>query len=182
MKIEFNLQPTLENDLLIIRPMQDDDFEAIYQVASDPLIWAQHPAKDRYKREIFTETFIKSIATGKPLMVIDKKTNAIIGSTRFNHVKEPVNAIEIGWSFLARAYWGGDYNKSQKHLLMDYAFQHVNNVLFYIHQDNTRSRKGVEKLGGKLIKSLDYWTLETRSETDVIYKMSKIKYLKAKNG
>lgn len=178
----FNLQPTLENDLLIIRPMQADDFDSLYNVASDPLVWAQHPAKDRYQLPVFTALFEDGLASGSAFVVIDKATNAIIGSTRFNPVKESVNAIEIGWSYLACAYWGGITNKSQKHLLMDYAFQHVENVLFYINKDNVRSRKAVEKLGGMLITHLDAQLLDARSDVAVIYKIDKNAYKFNKNA
>jgi N-acetyltransferase len=171
--MNFNLQPTLENDLLIIRPVKKDDFDNLYKVASDPLVWAQHPAKDRYQIDVFTTLFNDGLASGGAFVIIDKKTSAIIGSTRFNPVKESHNAIEIGWSYLARAYWGGFYNKSIKHLLMDYAFQYVENVLFYINQDNIRSRKAVEKLGGQLITHLDNQLLDARSDVGVIYKIAK---------
>ena len=169
----FNLQPTLENDLLIIRPMQADDFDGLYKVASDPLVWAQHPAKDRYQLAVFTPLFKDGLASGGAFVVIDKATGGIIGSTRFNPVKESANAIEIGWSYLACAYWGGVLNKSQKHLLMDYAFQYVDSVLFYINKDNMRSRKAVEKLGGTLITHLDGQLLDARSEVGVIYGITK---------
>ena len=173
----FNLQPTLENDLLIIRPMQADDFDGLYKVASDPLVWAQHPAKDRYQLPVFTALFKDGLASGGAFVVIDKATGGIIGSTRFNPVKESANAIEIGWSYLACAYWGGVVNKSQKYLLMDYAFQYVDNVLFYINKDNVRSRKAVEKLGGTRITHLDGRLLDARSDVGVIYRIGKNDFL-----
>jgi len=108
----MNLQPTLENDLIILRPLIEDDFEALYVVAKDPLIWEQHPCWDRYKREVFSEFFKESIRSKGALIIIDKSSNSIIGSTRFKPVNNVENAIEIGWSFLSRYYWGGKYNKS----------------------------------------------------------------------
>jgi N-acetyltransferase len=178
----FNLQPALENDLLIIRPMQAADFDDLYKVASDPLVWAQHPAKDRYQLPVFTPLFNDGLASGGAFVVIDKATGDIIGSTRFNPVKESANAIEIGWSYLACAYWGGLVNKSQKHLLMDYAFQHVENVLFYINQNNMRSRKAVENLGGTLITHLDGQLLDPRSDVGVIYKIARSAYKSKENA
>jgi N-acetyltransferase len=169
----FNLQPTLENELLIIRPAKVEDFDNLYKIASDPLLWAQHPAKDRYKLDVFTVLFNEGMATNAMLVIIDKKSGEIIGSTRFNPVPETDNAIEIGWSYLARAYWGGDYNKSQKHLLMDYAFQHVGHVFYYIAKSNTRSRKAVEKLGGHLIIRFNEHLLDARSPDGVIYRIGK---------
>jgi N-acetyltransferase len=182
MSMPFNLQPTLENDLLIIRPVKADDFDNLYKVASDPLLWAQHPASDRYQKDVFTKLFNEGLASGGSLVVIDKKTGEIIGSTRFNPVPETDNAIEIGWSYLARAYWGGEYNKSQKHLLMDYAFQHVGHVFFYINKFNTRSRKAVEKLGGNVIVKFNNHLLNPRSEVGVIYRIGKNDYKTRQNA
>ncbi len=58
MLMKVNLQPTLENEFVKIQPLQESDFERLYAVACDPLIWEQHPNKDRYKREVF-ENFFK---------------------------------------------------------------------------------------------------------------------------
>jgi N-acetyltransferase len=172
----FDLQPTLENDLLIIRPAKSEDFDHLYKVASDPLVWEQHPAKNRYKIDIFTALFNEGMTTKAMFVVIDKKSGDIIGSTRFNPVPETDNAIEIGWSFIGRAYWGGGYNKAQKHLLMDYAFQHVDHVFYYIGKSNTRSRKAVEKLGGNRISHYDGQLLDARSPDGVIYRIGKSAY------
>jgi hypothetical protein len=79
----FDLQPSLENESVKIQPLQSIDFEVLYSVASDPLIWEQHPNKDRYKREVF-ETFFKgAMESGAAFLVIDKKTNKVIGSSRY---------------------------------------------------------------------------------------------------
>src|ERR1700722_15159835 len=102
----FDLQPTLDNDLVVLRPVREEDFESLYKVASDPLIWEQHPAKDRCQRNVFEAFFNEAIVLKAAFVVIDKITGEIIGSTRFHPVKETQNAIEIGWTFLARKYWG----------------------------------------------------------------------------
>jgi N-acetyltransferase len=171
--MNFDLRPALENDLLVLRPLRATDFENLYQVASDPLIWEQHPEKSRFKREVFEVFFKEAIDSGGAFAVIDKKTGEIIGSTRFSRVKETQNAIEIGWTFLARRFWGGPYNKSMKLLLMDYAFNFVANIVFCIDENNIRSRRAVEKLGGERITELEDKILETRKKTTVIYKINK---------
>ena len=171
--MSFYLQPILENDLLILRPLGPDDFEYLYEVASDPGIWEQHPEKNRYEREVFRVFFDKGIESKGAFAVISKKTREIIGSTRFYPVKETQNAIEIGWTFLARKFWGGDYNKSMKLLLMDYAFHFVENIIFCIHENNIRSRRAIEKLGGERITQLENQVLEARTPGTVIYKINK---------
>ena len=171
--MKFNLQPVLENELLMIRPLRPDDFENLYKVASDPGIWEQHPEKNRCEKEVFQSFFDGGIESRSAFAVIEKKTGEIIGSTRFHPVKETQNAIEIGWTFLARRFWGGQYNKSMKLLLMEYAFGFVENIIFCIHQDNMRSRKAIEKLGGIRISQLENQVLEARTPSTVIYLIAK---------
>jgi RimJ/RimL family protein N-acetyltransferase len=161
--MNVNWQPHLENDLLIFRPLKAEDFDALFKVASDPLIW----------EEGFELFFNEGLAANTAFTVIDKKSGDVIGSTRFAPVKESANAIEIGWTFLGRQYWGTAYNKSMKALMMDYAFRFVDNVFFYIHEDNHRSQKAVEKLGGVRITELDGVTLSTRPTANVIFRIQK---------
>lgn len=173
MKANFDLQPILEDNILILRPLKDEDLDDLHQVASDPLIWEQHPSKDRGNRDIFELFFKEGMESGGAFAVIDKKTARIIGSTRFHFVKEASNAVEIGWTFLAREYWGGYYNHAMKRLMMEHAFQFVDNILFYIHEKNLRSRKAVEKIGGERITALDGVLLEQRANASVIYLITK---------
>jgi len=179
-KSVIDLQPELENHLLILRPLRKEDFEDLYKVASDPLIWEQHPSKDRCRKDVFELFFREAMESGGAFAIIDKKTrqsdgqaNQIIGSTRFHVVKETQNAIETGWTFLAREYWGGYYNQSMKYLMIEYALDFVENILFYIHEENTRSQKAVEKIGARRVSSLEGKVLETRPNATVIYNITK---------
>jgi N-acetyltransferase len=141
----------------------------LYKAASDPLIWEQHPARDRWQRDVFTEYFRGAIDSGGAFVVIDKKSGEVIGSSRYVIVKESENAIEIGWTFLARQYWGGVYNLAMKRLMIDHALRFVENVLFYIGENNMRSRKAVEKLGGVLVTELEGTPIIAPSDARVIY-------------
>ena len=171
--MNFNTQPTLENDLLILRPLKPEDLDQLFAVAADPLIWEQHPAKERSTRAGFEVFFEEALATKSAFLVIDKKSGAAIGSTRYFPGAGIPNAVEIGWTFLAREYWGTDYNPSMKKLMLDYAFQFVDNVLFMIHETNYRSQKAVEKIGGKRVTELDQTPIETRSSATVVYVIPK---------
>jgi N-acetyltransferase len=144
----FDLQPVLNGELLILRPLRQEDFEDLYAVASDPLIWEQHPARDRYKREVFAELFRESLASGGALIAIDTKDGKVIGSSRFHSYNHAQNEIEIGWSFLARSHWGGTYNREMKQLMLQHAFRFVNVVVFLVGLENFRSQRAVEKIGG----------------------------------
>jgi RimJ/RimL family protein N-acetyltransferase len=147
-KSEFNLQPEiLEDDITKLIPLKESDFEELYKVASDPLIWEQHPMKERYKIEVFRAFFDAAINSKSSILILDKKTNEIIGNTRYYDYDPEKSSIAIGFTFIGRKFWGGLYNKSNKKLLIDYAFQHVDSVLFHIGTDNIRSQKAVSKLG-----------------------------------
>lgn len=143
----FDRQPTLRGPLLELRPLRADDFDALYAVARDPLLWAQHPARDRWQEPVFRALFEESLASGGALVAIDRATGRVIGSSRFHGHDPARREIEIGWSFLARAFWGGVYNGEMKQLMLQHAFRFVDRVVFLIGPDNGRSRRAVEKLG-----------------------------------
>jgi RimJ/RimL family protein N-acetyltransferase len=143
----FDLQPCLKGDLLSLRPLCAEDFPSLYAVASDPLIWEQHPSNDRYKEEVFKIFFREALESGGALIALDSKDGQVIGSSRFHGYDEEKSEIEIGWTFLARSHWGGAYNREMKHLMLRHAFQFVNGVIFRIGTHNFRSQRAVEKIG-----------------------------------
>jgi RimJ/RimL family protein N-acetyltransferase len=151
----FDFQPTLDGALLALRPLDEQDFDALYAVASDPLVWEQHPARDRYKREVFSALFRESMASGGALIAIDRKDGRVIGSSRFHGYDEARSEVEIGWSFLARSHWGGIYNGEMKRLMLEHAFRFVDTVIFLIHPQNLRSRRAIEKLGGVFVRDYE---------------------------
>jgi len=149
----FDLQPTLTSELLELRPLQPDDFEQLYTVASDPLIWEQHPNSDRYQRDVFQKFFDEALASRGALIALDRKHNQVIGSSRFHGYDLERSEVEIGWTFLARSHWGGVYNGEMKRLMLSHAFKFVDNVIFVIGSTNLRSQRAVEKIGGVRVGS-----------------------------
>jgi RimJ/RimL family protein N-acetyltransferase len=144
----FDRQPVLKGALLELRPLRRDDHEALYAVASDPLVWAQHPVKDRCREEPFAAFFHEQLASGGALVAVDTGTGAVVGMSRFHGYYEERSEIEIGWTFLARSHWGGTYNRELKHLMLSHAFRFVRTVVFLVDPKNIRSRRAVEKIGG----------------------------------
>jgi N-acetyltransferase len=144
--VGFDLQPTLEGELVRVRPLHADDLDPLYGVADDPAIWAHHP-EDRWQAEVFERYFDEQIASGGGLAVVDRATETLIGSTRYHDYSAARSEVEIGWTFLARRCWGGAYNAELKQLMLDHAFRYVERVVFLVHEANLRSRRSVEKLG-----------------------------------
>ena len=143
----FDLQPHLKGDLLELRPLATDDWDELFAVASDSLIWEQHPEPDRYKEDVFRVFFQGALESGGAFVIIDRQTQRIVGSTRFYGYDAEKSEIEIGWTFLARKYWGGQYNAEMKRLLLNHAFRFVESVVFFVGENNVRSQKAMEKVG-----------------------------------
>ncbi|HKF21071.1 MAG TPA: GNAT family N-acetyltransferase [Candidatus Angelobacter sp.] len=146
--MSFDLQPTLEGELVRLRPLRAEDFSVLYAVAADPLVWEQHPAQDRYKEDVFTLFFREALDSGGALIAIDRKDGQVIGSSRFYGYDKEKSEIEIGWTFLARSHWGGVYNREMKRLMLQHAFRFVNTVIFLVGPQNWRSQRALEKIGG----------------------------------
>ena len=145
--MSFDLQPNLKGKLVELRPLRDDDYPDLYAVASDPLIWEQHPANDRYEEEVFKAFFREAMESRGALIIVDSSDGRIIGSSRFYGYEQDQSEIEIGWTFLARSHWGGTYNKEVKQLMLNHAFKYVSSVIFLIGPQNFRSRRAIEKTG-----------------------------------
>jgi N-acetyltransferase len=143
----FDLQPHLKGELIELRPLTRNDWDELFAVASDSLIWEQHPEPDRYKEEVFRIFFKDAMESSGAFVIIDSKTQRIIGSTRFYGYDPAKSEIEIGWTFLARKHWGGRFNAEMKRLLLNHAFKFVERAVFFVGQSNVRSQRAMEKLG-----------------------------------
>ena len=167
----FNLQPSLENQCIRLRPLRPEDFEPLYAVASDRLIWEQHPNPDRYQREVFANYFKGAMESGGAFLVTDARSAAIMGSSRYYDLDEASGSVAIGYTFIARQYWGGPSNRQLKTLMLDHAFKYVDRVIFKVGINNWRSRKAMEKLGGIYIGEESVSYSGEPSHPNVIFKI-----------
>lgn len=145
---QFDLQPTLVGETILLRPLKPADFELLYAVASDPLIWVLHPDPTRYQRPVFEKFFAGALKSGGALAVTEKNSGEIIGSSRYYDWDPSKEEVAIGYTFLTRAHWGGKTNREKKQLMLDHAFRSVGAVWFHVGKDNHRSRRAMEKIGG----------------------------------
>ncbi len=144
-------QPILEGAGISLRPLRRDDWDALYAVACDPLIWEQHPAHDRWEEPVFRAFFDDALAQGGALAIIDRASGAVIGSSRYQGLEEADGgSVEIGWTFLARSHWGGAVNRELKRLMLAHALASVAECRFVVGEANHRSRRAMEKIGGRL--------------------------------
>jgi RimJ/RimL family protein N-acetyltransferase len=151
----FELQPHLKNEFVDLTPLEESDFEILYPVAADPLIWEQHPNKDRYKKEVFQNYFTGAMESGGAFLISDAKTGVPIGSSRFYEYDPVIRSIAIGYTFFSRDHWGTTYNKAAKTLMLDHAFKFVDTAIFHIGAKNLRSQKAIERLGAKKLDEIE---------------------------
>jgi RimJ/RimL family protein N-acetyltransferase len=173
MRGTLDLQPQLMGELLALRPLQADDWDALFAVASDPLIWAGHPDRDRYTEPVFREFFRGAIESRGALVVLDRATGRIIGSSRYVWHGPPQNELEIGWTFLARDYWGGTYNRELKRLMLDHALRFVDRVIFVVGIDNIRSRKALLNIGAVLTDRREVRLLHGQPSESVVFEIGR---------
>lgn len=158
-------QPCLESPALRLRPMRDEDWPELYAAARDPLIWALHPVPGRWQEPVFRAYFEQGLASGGALVAIDPVHGGIIGSSRYSHERAAPGEVEIGWTFLVRRYWGGNMNARMKYLMLAHALQSVERVIFAVGEHNLRSRRAMEKIGGRLTAR----TIEVHQALHVVY-------------
>ena len=163
-----DLQPTLTGERVILRPVAPADWEGMFVAASDPMIWEQHPESERFKEAVFRNYFDGALASGSALTIVDKASARIIGSSRYWGYDDKAGEIEIGWTFLAREFWGGLYNAEIKKLMLEHALTFAEVVVFWIGAENRRSRRATEKIGG-VLRDGTYYRGEGKTDPHVVY-------------
>jgi RimJ/RimL family protein N-acetyltransferase len=166
-------QPNLTGELVELRPATADDWDALFAIASDPLIWAVHPAHDRWQEPVFRAFFDAGLESGGMLVAIDRASGAVIGSSRYDFGRAEPGEVEIGWTFLARAFWGGRHNGEMKRLMLDHAFRFVDRAIFVIGEGNIRSRRAIERVGGTVTDRRYDAMMAGQPSVHVIYAIDK---------
>ena len=172
----IDLQPILQNDLVIAVPLQQTDFEILYTAASDPLIWEQHPNKNRYQRNEFENYFKGAIESGGAFLVKDAQTGEIIGSSRYSDHDAVTKTIAIGYTFFIRSHWGTGHNYALKKLMLDHAFQFADTVKFYIGAINKRSQISLERFGAVKTGETEMAYYGEPAKLDYIYAITKVRW------
>ncbi|MES0861349.1 GNAT family N-acetyltransferase [Ruegeria sp. SCPT10] len=144
--------PQLRGYGFVIDPMTEADFEPLYAAASDPVIWAGHPARTRHKRDVFGPYF-EFLLEKEGAVTIRDIGGRVVGCSKYYEPPEVPGGIAIGYSFLTVDHWGGASNRAVKALMLDFAFQDWDQVWFHIDPSNIRSQKATAKLGARHVDS-----------------------------
>jgi N-acetyltransferase len=168
----FDLQPSLSGEMTQLFPMRDSDWHELYRVASDPEIWELHPARNRYEEKEFREYFDTGLSSGGALTIRATQSGTVIGASRYYGYYAASREVEIGWTFLAKAYWGGAYNREIKRLMLSHAFQFVDIVVFWVGLQNWRSQRAMEKIGGIRRKEMIDRSYNGQTAPHIIYEIA----------
>jgi len=169
----FDKTPTIGGETLFLRPLASEDFEGLLVCGGDQRVWADHPDSERYKRENFEKWFGDAICSESALVVVEQKTNEIIGSTRFYFEDTPSDGVSIGYTFLAYRCWGGAVNRELKSIMLNYAFKTFNAVWFHVSPLNKRSQAALLKIGAEHIKDELVSLGGTKAKLASFYKMNR---------
>ena len=176
---ELDRQPVLEGERFALRPLRADDWDALYTIASDPVVWEQHPMTDRWREEVFRAFFEDALAKGGALAIIDTRDGTIIGSSRFQALKsaeddeEEQSSVEIGWTFLAPRYWGKGANREVKRLMLTHALESVERVDFRVGEANWRSRAALENIGARQTRRTELSRYQGKRVLHLVYEISR---------
>ncbi len=171
--MDFSVQTVLENESFKLIPLQESDFERLYDVASDPKVWEQHPNKERYKREVFENFFKGAMESKGAFLVVSKDSGGVLGCTRFYDVDEENSSILIGYTFYGRNSWGKNVNPQVKKMMLDYIFQYVETVIFHVGKDNIRSQTAMERLGAEKMREEEIAYFGELPKINVVYEIRK---------
>ncbi len=164
----FDRQPTLQGPRLGLRPLRPSDHDAFVAVASDPLIWEEHPESDRATPEKVERFFADALASGGTL-VVTTADGEIVGSSRFEEPDEARGRVLIDHTFLARTHWTRESYTEVKGLLFEHAFTAVDTVELRVGVDNARTRGAVEEFLGAVFVG----TVSTPVGEHAVYEVSR---------
>jgi N-acetyltransferase len=166
--VDFDRQPILQGSKFRLRPLQASDLDAFIAVASDPLIWEEHPESDRAIPEKVKRFFAEALDSGGAL-VVTTTDGEVVGSSRFEQPDGADDRILIDHTFLARSCWSpADYTEV-KGLIFDHAFTAFDTIELRVGVDNGRTRKALEDFLGAVYVG----TISTPLGDHAVYELSR---------
>ncbi|MEP3049747.1 MAG: GNAT family N-acetyltransferase [Erythrobacter sp.] len=167
-------QPTLETERLLLRPLLQGDWDALFAVAGDPAVWEQHPMHDRWREDVFRTFFEDALEQGGALAIVDKAEDQIVGSSRFQEYDpKDSGSVEIGWTFLAPRYWGRGFNPEMKRAMLAHAFEAVARVDFRVGETNYRSRIALENIGAERTDRSELARYQGKRILHIVYEITR---------
>lgn len=145
----------LSGGLVELRPLEKEHFGELEALSKDQRIWEFYALNGGDSNVLLPalEAGLDERERGVayPFVIYHKADGKLIGSTRFIDIQPGHHKLEIGWTWLHPDYWATAVNFECKLLLLTFAFEALGayRVQFKTDVLNMRSRKAIEKIGGK---------------------------------
>ncbi len=144
---------TLTGRRVRLEPLDARHLDDLAGVGLDPAIWTWTIARptDRDGLRTWLEAALANAAAGTevPFATIELASGRAIGSTRFLSIVPEHRRLEIGWTWLGRAFQRSGANREAKLLQLTHAFEvlHANRVEFKTDSRNEASRAALLGIG-----------------------------------
>lgn len=145
----------LDGERVRLEPLNMSHLEALCEVGLDPALWEKAVAPLQSEKDmrkyIHTALEWHVQGTALPFVIIDKPSSVIVGSTRFANIDQPNRRVEIGWTWVGRAWQRTYVNTEAKFLLLRHAFEELRCVRVEFKTDslNSQSRAALIRIGAK---------------------------------
>ncbi len=147
---------TLEGNQVLIRPMTLQDKDQLVEAASDGSLWnlwyTSVPTPEKMESYILTALTEQEEKKSLPFIIIRKKDQKIVGTTRYMNIESVIRRLEIGSTWYAKSSQRTGVNTESKYLLLKHAFESLGCLAVELrtHWINHQSRAAIERLGAKL--------------------------------
>jgi N-acetyltransferase len=166
MKFSFTDHICLENSRSLLRPLQPSDAEGLLAAAcSDPDLMRYSTAPihspDLLNTYIITALAERSWGIRYPFLIIDRASGEYAGCTSYANVSSEDERLEIGWTWLGLPFHRNGLNRSNKFLLLKYAFEQLGAGRVELRTDerNHRSRNAILGLGAQYEGTLRHYKI-----------------------
>lgn len=156
LKNKTNNTMILETERLILRKLEDEDFERMFLMDSDPEVmkYLGTPVKTVEESKNIIKMIQKQYeenGVGR-LAVIEKKSGLMIGWSGLKLLKQPINGhvdtLDLGYRFIPE-FWGKGYAWEAAIASLKYGFNELNAETIYAYADagNAGSNYILTKMG-----------------------------------
>src|SRR5829696_5066665 len=148
-----NLASVLEGEIVRLEPLERRHERGLFEAAQDERIWRWMPcdaggSRERFQAWLEDALAASSAGTEAPFATVDAGTGDPVGSTRYLALRPEHRVLEIGWTWLAPAYWQSGANVEAKMLMLEHAFENLGCLRVELKTDsrNERSRAALAAL------------------------------------
>ena len=146
---------TLEGELVRLEPLTLEHVDPLTAIGLDPRIWEWSPSpvttREEMRRYVISALDWQSSGSAVPFVTVGRTSGEVLGSTRFGSLDSLNLRAEIGWTWLAPAWWRSGVNTEAKLLMLRHAFEvwGCRRVEFKTDSLNERSRRAIARLGAE---------------------------------